>query len=164
MGPHSLRKQSNKHEVVVALTGTLCSSYSGESIIPWINYNPSYAWLRQAFDRRRIHDCEGFHYIPRCTWWPYCLFRQFIECEQPPQIFVLRSTNFVGWLLLGKKILLLSLSLRCHDTISQIYRCSVVWQHNIRIIILPILFWISCAGKRIILWIRYTKDDELVRN
>ena len=42
-----------------------------------------------------------------------------------------------------------------HDTISQIYRCSVVWQHNIRIIILPILFWISCAGKRIILWIRY---------
>ena len=34
-----------------------------------------------------------------------------------------------------------------HDTISQIYRCSVVWQHNIWIITLPILLWISCAGK-----------------
>jgi len=26
-----------------------------------------------------------------------------------------------------------------------IYRCSVVWQHNIWIIILPILLWVSCA-------------------
>ena len=42
-----------------------------------------------------------------------------------------------------------------HDTISQIYQCSVVWQHNIWIIILLILFWISCAGKQIILWICY---------
>ena len=42
-----------------------------------------------------------------------------------------------------------------HDTISQIYQCSVVWQHNIWIIILLILFWISCAGKQIILWIHY---------
>ena len=34
-----------------------------------------------------------------------------------------------------------------HDTISQIYRYSVVWQHNMWMIILPILLWISCAGK-----------------
>ena len=40
-----------------------------------------------------------------------------------------------------------------HDTISQIYRCSVVWQHNIWIIISPILLWISCAGRWTILWI-----------
>ena len=44
-----------------------------------------------------------------------------------------------------------------HDTISQIYRCSVVWQHNIWIIILPILLWISCAGKWPILRIRTDK-------
>ena len=44
-----------------------------------------------------------------------------------------------------------------HDTISQIYRCSVVWQHNIWIIILPILLWISCAGKWHILRIRTDK-------
>ena len=40
-----------------------------------------------------------------------------------------------------------------HDAISQIYRYSVVWQHNILMIILPILLWISCAGKCVILWI-----------
>ena len=40
-----------------------------------------------------------------------------------------------------------------HDTISQIYRCSVVWLHNIWIIILPILLWISCASKWAILWV-----------
>ena len=39
------------------------------------------------------------------------------------------------------------------DTISQIYRCSIVWQHNIWIIILPILLWISCGGKLGTLWI-----------
>ena len=74
-----------------------------------VNYNPSHTWLRQAFDRRSMYDCEGFHHIPRCTWWPYWPSCQFIECEQPPQIFVLRSTNSVGWLLPSKKILLLSL-------------------------------------------------------
>ena len=31
MGPHSRKKQSNKHEVAVARTGTLCASYGGES-------------------------------------------------------------------------------------------------------------------------------------
>ena len=41
-----------------------------------------------------------------------------------------------------------------HDTISQIYRYSVVWQHNMWMIILPILLWISCAGKWATLWIR----------
>ena len=74
-----------------------------------INYNPFHTWLRQAFDRRRIYYCECFHHIPRCTWWPYGLFRRFFESGQPPQTFILRSSNSVGRLLPGKKILLLSL-------------------------------------------------------
>ena len=49
-----------------------------------------------------------------------------------------------------------------HDTILQIYRCSVVWQHNIRIIIPPILLWMSCAGNELY-YESATKDDELVR-
>ena len=40
---------------------------------------------------------------------------------------------------------------------SQIYRCSVVWLHNIWIIILPILIWISCAGKWTILWVHHKR-------
>ena len=98
----------------------------------------------QAFDHHHICDCEGFHHIPRCTWWPYGLCHQCIECELPPQNFALCSTNSVGWLLHCKKILLRSV---VHDTISQIYRCSIVWEHNIWIIILPTMLWISCASK-----------------
>ena len=75
---------------------------------------------------------------------------------------LLRSSFYVLQTLLGdfclvRKYYCYSHSLlRCtwlHDTFSQIYRCSVVWQHNIWIIILPILLWISCAGKWAILWI-----------
>ena len=110
----------------------------------------------QAFDHYRICDCRGFHHVPRCTRWPYGSCHQCIECELPPQNFTLRSTNSVGWLLLGKKILLFTITRRSvvHNTISQIYRCSVVWEHNICIIILPILLWISCAGKWATLRIR----------
>lgn len=50
----------------------------------------------QAIDHHRICDCGGFHHIPRYTRWPYGLCYQCIECEQPPQIFALRSTNSVG--------------------------------------------------------------------
>ena len=53
--------------------------------------------------------CEFFHHIPRCTWWPCGLFRRFFESGQPPQTFILRSRNSVGWFLPGKIILLLSL-------------------------------------------------------
>ena len=152
MGPYSRKRRSNKHEVAVACTGTLCASHSSESTNGiYASNNPSYAWLRQAFDRRRISDCEGFHHIPRCTRWPYCLSHQYIRCERPPQKFVLRSTNSGRWLLYGKKLLLSLVSLLY--MISQIYRYSVVWQHNIWIIILPILLWISCAGKWTTLWI-----------
>ena len=51
-----------------------------------------------------------------------------------------------------------------HDTILQIYRCSVVWQHNIWIITLPILLWISCAGKRPILRIRFKGKEWRTRS
>ena len=107
----------------------------------------------QAFHHNHICDYGGFHHISRYTRWPYGLCHQCIKCELPPQNFALRFTNSVGWLLLGKKILLFAITHRSvvHDAISQIYRCSVVWQHSIRIIILPILIWISCAGKWAIL-------------
>ena len=69
----------------------------------------------QACHYPHICDCEGFHHIPRYTWWSYGLCHQCIECELPPQNFALRSTNSVGWLLFGKKISLLHYhsSLRC---------------------------------------------------
>ena len=150
VGPHSRKKRSNKHEVAVAHSGTLRACYSGGSIYRiYTSNNPSYAWLCQAFDHWLISDCEGFRHIPRCTRWPHRLFRQFIESELPHRILVLRLTNSAGWLLHGKEILLLPTRrsvVHC-NTISQIYRCSVVWQHNIWIIIIPILLWISCAGK-----------------
>ena len=69
---------------------------------------------------------------------------------------LLRSSLYVVQTLLGdlclvRKYCCYTITRRSvvHDTISQIYRCSVVWQHNIWIIILPILLWISCAGKYI---------------
>ena len=101
--------------------------------------------LLQAFDHRRISMCEGIHHTPRYTG-PYCLSQRLVESKQPPQKFALCSTNSVGWLLFGKKNMTVTRS-AVHDINSQIYRCSVVWQHNIWIIILPILLWISCAGK-----------------
>ena len=51
-----------------------------------------------------------------------------------------------------------------HDTIPQIYRCSVVWQHNIWIITLPILLWISCAGKWPILRTRFKAKEWRTRS
>ena len=74
--------------------------------------------------------------------------------------YLLRSTFYVLQTLLGDSCLVrkyhhtITHRYVVHDTISQIYRCSVVWQHNIWIIILPILLWISCAGKWATLWIR----------
>ena len=68
----------------------------------------------QAFDRYRICDCGSFHHIPRYTRWPYGSCHKCNECDLPPQIFVLRSTNSLGWLLPCKKISLhYHSSLRC---------------------------------------------------
>ena len=50
----------------------------------------------QAFDRYRICDCGSFHNIPRYTRWPYGSCHKCNECDLPPQIFVLRSTNSLG--------------------------------------------------------------------
>ena len=75
---------------------------------------------------------------------------------------LLRSSLYVLQTLLGDICLVgnitVTLSLIAPLTMilfffSQIYRCSVVWLHNIWIIILPIMIWISCAGKWAILWV-----------
>ena len=92
---HERRGRVNMRLLLPALVlytlATAVSQPMVESIYAW--NNSSYAWLRQAFNHRRISECEGFHHIPRCTRWPYCLPRQFIECKLPPQIFVLHSSN-----------------------------------------------------------------------
>ena len=65
--------------------------------------------------------------------------------------YLLKSSFYTLQTLLGDFCMVRKYFCRCHsvghNSISQIYRCSVVWQHNIWIIILPVLLWVSCAGK-----------------
>ena len=158
MGHHSRKKWSNKHEVAVAITGTLRASYSGKSTYGiYASNNSSYAWLRQYLTNDAYQIVKSFTMYRDAPGGPIAYVNNLSSAS-----FLLRSSFYVLQTLLGDFCLVRKYHcyshslLRCtwlHDTFSQIYRCSVVWQHNIWIIILPILLWISCAGKWAILWI-----------